>query len=218
MKIQFLGHSSFLLTTSAGTRLVTDPFDPEKYDGSLNYRAFNQPADIVTMSHEHKDHSCAHIVTGNPIIIKGNGKFMAKEIEFLGVGTYHDDERGAKRGKNTVFVMSVDGLRIAHLGDLGHVLTSDQAAEIGSVDVALVPIGGYYTIDAEQASKVADQINARIVVPMHFSNEKCSFPIAGLEEFINGKKNVTRKGSSTLELDANKLPDEPCAVVLEPEL
>lgn len=218
MNIQYLGHASFLLTTSAGTRVVTDPFDPEAYAGSFKYRAFNQPADIVTISHEHRDHSGAHIVTGNPIIIKGNGKFMAKEVEFLGIGTYHDDERGEKRGKNTVFVISADGLRIAHLGDLGHVLTSDQAAEIGSVDVALVPIGGFYTIDAAQASKVVEQINARIVVPMHYSNEKCSFPIAGVADFIIDKQNVTREGGSTLDLDVNKLPDEPWVVVLEPEL
>ena len=142
---------------------------------------------MVTLSHEHKDHSGVGVVTGCPIIIRGNGKFIAKEVEFLGVATYHDDERGEKRGGNTVFVISVDGLRIAHLGDLGHVLTSDQAAEIGNVDIALVPVGGNYTIDAAQAWKVAGQIDAQMIIPMHYSSEKCLFPIAGVEDFIADK-------------------------------
>lgn len=218
MKIQYLGHASFLITTDAGTRVVTDPFDPAAYEGKMTYRAFNEPADAITLSHEHKDHSGAHVVTGSPVIIKGNGRFMAKEVGFLGVGTYHDAEHGAKRGGNTVFVISVDGLRIAHMGDLGHVLTADQAAEIGSVDVALVPVGGFYTIDAEQASRVAEQISARIVVPMHYSNPKCSFPIAGVEDFTAGKTNVTREGGTTLEVSAADLPSSPRIVVLEPAL
>lgn len=218
MTITFLGHSAFLLSTSAGTRIVTDPFDPQAYPDSLLYRPFSEKADVVTISHEHGDHGAVHLVGGSPIIIKGNGKFMAKEVEFLGVGTCHDDDHGAKRGKNTVFVISVDGLRIGHFGDLGHVLTSDQAAEIGAVDVALVPIGGFYTIDAAQAWKVAEQVSARIVVPMHYRNEKCLFPIAGIEDFIAGRPNVMREGVSTLEVGPRDLPDERSAVVLEPTL
>jgi L-ascorbate metabolism protein UlaG (beta-lactamase superfamily) len=218
MKITFLGHASFLLTTSAGTRIVTDPFDPKAYPDSLLYRPFTENVDVVTSSHEHGDHGATHLVGGSPIIIKGNGKFMAKEVEFLGVGTYHDDTRGTQRGKNTVFVISADGLRIAHFGDLGHVLSSDQAAEIGAVDVALVPIGGFYTIDAAQAWKVAEQVSAQLVVPMHYSNEKCLFPIAGVEDFIAGRPNVMREGVSTLEVGPRDVPDVMTAVVLEPSL
>lgn len=218
MRVEFLGHASFLLTTSAGTRIVTDPFDPRAYPDTLTYRAFEGSADVVTISHEHTDHGAAHIVSDSPIIIKGNGKFIAKEVEFLGVGTYHDDAHGAKRGKNTVFIISADGLRIAHCGDLGHVLTADQAAEIGAVDVALIPIGGYYTIDAAQAWKVAEQISAKIVVPMHYRNEKCLFPIAGLEDFIAGRANVMREGVTSFEVSPAHLPHEQSAVVLEPAL
>lgn len=218
MKIQFLGHASFLIVTKAGTRIVTDPFDPKAYEGKLNYKPFSGRADVVTLSHEHKDHSCAGIVAGSPIIIKGNGKFIAKEVEFLGVGTYHDDERGAKRGGNTIFIISVDDLRIAHLGDLGHVLTADQAAEVGNVDVALVPVGGHYTIDAAQAWKVAGQIDAQVVIPMHYSSEKCLFPIAGVEDFIADKPNVIREGCTTLEASAGNLPSERTVIVLEAAL
>ena len=215
MRIQFLGHSSFLLTTDAGTRIVTDPFDPAKYQDSLNYRPFSEPADIVTISHEHSDHSAAHIISGSPIIIRGNGKFVASEVEFLGVETYHDEAHGAERGRNTVFVIGVDGLRIAHMGDLGHVLSADQAAEIGSVDVVLIPVGGYYTIDAPKAAKVAEQIAAKIVIPMHYKTDKCSFPISGVEDFLRDKTNVIHQGNSVIEIRKENLPPEQQIVVLD---
>lgn len=218
MKIQFLGHSSFLIVTRAGTRIVTDPFDPADHVGRLDYKPFNQPADIVTVSHGHADHGKPEIVKGSPIVIRGDGKFAAREVEFLGVATYHDESSGAQRGRNTVYVIQVDGLRVAHLGDLGHVLTADQATEIGLVDVALTPVGGFYTIDAPKAAKVAEQIGAKIIVPMHFRNRQCSLPIADVEEFLRGKPNVIRQESSVLEVAAETLPSQPQIVVLEPAL
>lgn len=218
MTIDYLGHASFLLTTSAGTRIVTDPFDPAAYKDSLKYRAFRGAADIVTVSHGHGDHNAAHLIAGSPVVIKGNGKFLAKEVEFVGVETWHDNERGARRGANTVFVMSADGLRIAHMGDLGHVLTGDQAAQIGNVDVALIPVGGFYTIDAAQAWEVANQIDAQVVIPMHYRNEKCDFPIGGVDEFTSGKPRVVREGASKIEIKQACLPTERTIVVLDPSL
>ncbi len=218
MNIKFLGHASFLLTTNAGTRVITDPFDPDAYTGALKYSRINEKADVVTISHDHADHHATSLVGGEPLIIRGSGKFVAEGIDILGIPTYHDDEHGAQRGKNTVFVLSVDGLRVAHFGDLGHVLTGDQAAEVGSIDVALIPVGGFYTIDAKQATKVAEQVNARVVIPMHYSNEKCSFPIAGVESFIAGKPNVVRQGESAVDVNADELPSGRTIIVLEPSL
>lgn len=225
MKIDYLGHASFLLTTSAGTRIVTDPFDPAGYPDKMKYRPFRGTADVVTVSHEHADHGAVSLVGGSPVIVKGDGKFRVDEvgseeafIDLLGVGTFHDDERGSKRGRNTVFVISAEGLHIAHMGDLGHVLTADQAAEIGAVDVVMVPIGGYYTINAEQAWKVADQLSAQIIIPMHYANDKCSFPIATVDDFIAGRPNVKRTGVTSIEIGPDDIPDEPTVVVLEPSL
>ena len=209
---------SFLIVTSAGTRIVTDPFDPGDHVGRLGYKPFDEPADIVTVSHGHADHGKPEIVKGSPIIIRGDGKFAAREVEFLGVATYHDESSGAQRGRNTVYVIGADGLRVAHMGDLGHVLTADQAVEIGMVDVALIPVGGFYTIDAAQASRVAEQIGAKIVIPMHFRNRQCSMPIAEVGEFLRERPNVIRQGSSMLEVSAETLPNKPEMVVLEPAL
>jgi L-ascorbate metabolism protein UlaG (beta-lactamase superfamily) len=207
-----------LIITSAGTRILTDPYDPSRYDGTLTYDVFDEPVDIVTISHDHNDHKAVHLAKGTPIVIRGNGKFCADEVDFLGVETYHDDQHGAKRGKNTVFIITADRLRIAHLGDLGHVLSSDQAAEIGTVDVVLVPVGRYFTIDASQAAQVAQQVGAKIVIPMHYRTAKCTFDIAGVDEFINGKPNVVIEKGSVLDVTAGHLPRVQQIVVLEPSM
>jgi L-ascorbate metabolism protein UlaG (beta-lactamase superfamily) len=218
MRIKYLGHSSFLITTDDGVKILTDPYDPAKYVGRLMFKLLDEPVDIVTISHHHNDHSAFGLIEGTPVIIRGNGKFMANGVDFLGVETFHDADRGAERGRNTVFIITANDMRIAHLGDLGHVLTADQAAEIGSVDVALVPIGGNVTIDGEQAEKVADQIGAQIVIPMHYRNTKCLFDIAGVDEFLQGKPNVARPGRSELNVSADTLPQAREIVVLEPTL
>jgi L-ascorbate metabolism protein UlaG (beta-lactamase superfamily) len=218
MKIQWLGHSSFLITSDSGTRIVTDPYDPTGYAGEFRYKALNQPADVVTISHEHRDHFYPAMVKGSPIIIKGAGRFIAEGIEFVGTATAHDDSGGSQRGKNTVFTFTVDGVRVCHLGDLGHVLNSDQAAEIGAVDVLLCPVGGYYTIGPDQAWEVAGQLAAKIVIPMHFKTPKLDFPITGVDDFLKGKENVTRLGKSAIETTAESLPKEREIIVLDPAL
>ena len=215
MKIQFLGHASFLITTEAGTRIVMDPVDPEAYAGSLDYRPFDETADVVTVSHEHADHGGVGVVKGTPTVIRCGGKSAAKEVEFWGVETCHDEAGGTQRGRNTVFVVSADGLRVAHMGDLGHLLTAEQAAEIGAVDAALIPVGGTFTVDASQAQQVADQVDARIVIPMHYKTEKCEFPIAGVEAFLAGKPNVIRQGGSVLEVEKGTVPEQQQIVVLD---
>ena len=218
MKIEYLGHASFLITTSAGTRIVTDPIDPSAYPGTFSYSEFNEPADVVTISHEHKDHGGVRVVKGDPVLITNPGKFAVKDTEFLGVATYHDEVNGEKRGRNTVFVISADGLRVAHLGDLGHVLTGDQAAEIGNIEVALIPVGGYFTIDASQARVVADQLDADIVIPMHYKTAKCELPIAGVEIFLEGKPDVVREPGSEIELTSQTVPPGRRIVVLSHRL
>jgi len=221
MKIKYLGHASFLITTSSGTQVLTDPYSTEAYAGKLLLKPIEELVDVVTVSHEHGDHGDPATLVGlpgAPVIIRGNGKFLAGGVEILGVETFHDDSQGSQRGKNTVFVMSADDLRVGHLGDLGHVLTADQAAEIGAVDVALVPVGGFYTIDARQATKVVEQLEARLVIPMHYSSEKCLFPIAGVDEFVAGKANVVRAGTSEIDVTRNSLPAERQVVVLDQAL
>jgi len=214
MKITWLGHSAFLVESDSGVRVITDPYDVSAYGGAIKYEAISEEADAVTVSHDHPDHGFVKAVKGNPMVVKGAGKFVVKDIEFMGVQTMHDESGGSERGKNVVFVFTVDGVRICHLGDLGHIPNSEQLSQIGSVDVLLAPIGGYFTIGAEEAWEVAEKLNARVVIPMHYKTEKIGFPIAPIDEFLKWKPNVKRLDSPYIELRADSLPSEREIVVL----
>ena len=137
-------------------------------------------------------------------------------MEFKGISTYHDEARGKQRGENTVFCFAMDGIRICHLGDLGHELDSGQLAAIGDVDILLSPVGGFYTMDAGMAARVCERIAPKVVIPMHYKTKKCGYPIAGVEDFLKGRKNVRRIGGSEMEIKKDKLPAATETVVLEP--
>jgi L-ascorbate metabolism protein UlaG (beta-lactamase superfamily) len=213
MKIKWLGHASFMITSETGTKIITDPYVTAE---NLNYGEIKESADIVTVSHEHGDHSNVSGVRGSPEAVRGTAK--VKGIEFKGIPTYHDDAKGQQRGKNTILCFEVDGIRVCHLGDLGHQLNDKQTAELGSVDILLVPVGGFYTIDAEVASQVCDRLKPKVIIPMHFKNNKCTFPIAGVDEFLQGKEGVSRLDASEAEFKQGELPVTTKTVVLKPAL
>jgi len=207
MRIKYLGHAAFVLTSEGGTRIVLDPFEAGAYDGAVGYPPINETADIVLLSHAHPDHGYAKAVKGKPKVVSSAGTVSMKDVEVTGVKTYHDETRGSQRGGNVVFtvLLKQDGLKLTHLGDLGHPLSDTEAAAIGKPDVLLIPVGGFFTIDALTAWKVALKLQPRIVIPMHYKTECCGFPIAPLDGFLKGKENVKRVGQE-IEVSADKLP------------
>ncbi len=211
MKIKWLGHASFMITSDSGIRIITDPYEPEE---DLTYSRINETADIVTVSHEHGDHNAVAAVGGSPQVVRKATE--AKGIEFKDIPTYHDDTGGSKRGSNTILCFEVDGVNVCHMGDLGHVLSNEQVTGLGKVDVLLIPVGGFFTIDARAASQVCDHLKPRVIIPMHYKNDKCAFPIAGVDEFLRGKNNVTRLDSSEVEFKAGELPASTQIMVLKP--
>ena len=215
MKIKWLGHASFIITSDTGTRLITDPYQPNE---ELTYGKINESADIVTVSHEHLDHNNVAAVRGNPKVVKGAVKQEIKGITIRGIPSYHDDAGGKKRGENIIFCFEVDGVRVCHLGDLGHLLGDKQIAEIGTVDILLIPVGGYYTIDAKVATEVCNQLKPKVIVPMHW-NYKWSFSeIASVDEFLQGKKDVSRLDASEVEFKQGELPATTQIIVLKSAL
>ncbi len=214
MKIKWLGHASFLITSDAGIRIITDPYAPNE---RLSYDEIKESADIVTVSHEHGDHNNVAAVRGNPKAVKGTAE--VKGIKFSGTATHHDDAGGKQRGNNIIFCFEVDGIRVCHLGDLGHPLSDKQAAELGKIDILLIPVGGNYTIDAKVATKVCSKLAPKVVIPMHYRNERCSsFPVAEVGEFLKGKEGVSRLNVSEMEFKKGVLPVTTQIVVLKPAL
>ena len=203
MKIKYLGHASFLIISDSGTKLITDPYTA---GGEFSYDEINESADIVTVSHGHFDHNNVAAVRGNPKVVKGAVTEEIKGIAINGIPSYHDEAGGKKRGGNTIFCFEVDGIRVCHLGDLGHLLSDKQVAEVGTVDILLIPVGGYYTIDARVATQVCNQLKPNVIIPMHW-NYKWSFPeIASVNEFLQGKKDVSRLDASEVEFKQGELP------------
>jgi len=215
MKIKWLGHASFMITSDSGTRLITDPYHPNE---ELTYGKINESAEIVTVSHEHFDHNNIAAVRGNPKVVKGAVTEEIRGIAIKGIPSYHDEAGGTKRGKNVIFCLEVDGIRVCHLGDLGHLLSEKQVAEIGTVDILLIPVGGYYTIDGRVATRVCDQLKPKVIIPMHW-NYKWSFSeIASVDEFLQGKRDVSRLDASEVEFKQGELPVSTQIIVLKSAL
>ncbi len=209
MKIKWFGHAAFLLTAADGTRIIVDPYIAGCFDNALCYTPISETADAVTESHDHDDHAGGRTLPGKPPVIRGSGQHQVKSVAITGFDTAHDDAGGSRRGRNTVFLFTMDGMKICHLGDLGELLPENVAEALSPVDVLLVPVGGYFTIDATQAHKTAARLAARVIIPMHYRTDKCSFQIQTVDGFLQGQLRVRRFSSSEVEILPEKLPAEP---------
>jgi L-ascorbate metabolism protein UlaG (beta-lactamase superfamily) len=218
MKIKWLGHASFLITADNGIKILTDPYESGAFGGAIRHAPIQERVQVVTSSHEHADHGHLKDLPGEPVILRTAGSFVAEGIAFEGIGTFHDTSHGAERGSNVVFFFTVDGVKVCHLGDLGHVLSAEQAVRIGAVDALLVPVGGFFTIGPEEATKVAEQLAARVVIPMHFKTPKVELPIAPVDDFLAGKSNVKKLRDSEVRIGRADLPAEREIIVLQPAL
>ena len=193
MNIIWNGHSCFTLDTTQGV-VVLDPYQ----DGSVpGLSPLHLTADLVLCSHEHKDHGAREMVTLT-------GKPVSLQVEEL--PTFHDPEQGALRGTNIIRIFTAEGLRVAHLGDLGCDLTPEQAEKLQGLDALMIPVGGYYTIDARQAKALADALRPRVVIPMHYRGACFGYEVTGpLEDYLAlcGGENVVHYSGNTLELTAD---------------
>ena len=213
--LTWFGQATFVLKTSMGLNALLDP--------AGSGTGYNIPVqsgiDLVTVSHEHSDHNAVGLAAGSPIVLYGlAGNDWAKidqtikGVRVRTVGVYHDDTLGSQRGKNAIFVFDVDGLRLAHLGDLGHTLSPEQIKDIGPVDVILIPVGGFYTVDGKAATEVVNQLNPKIVIPMHYKTADLSPSLAGVldpvDDFIKAMGNAATVSEvgQTVTLERSKLP------------
>jgi L-ascorbate metabolism protein UlaG (beta-lactamase superfamily) len=210
MDISFLGHSAFKLKGKTAS-VVTDPYDP-----SIGLKFPKTEADIVTITHDHLDHNAADQVGGNPFVISGPGEYEVKGVKIIGVPSFHDEKKGEVRGKNTIYNIKIDGLYICHLGDLGQTeLGSEQSDAIGQVDVLLIPVGGFYTIDAQAAAKIAASLEPKIVIPMHYLEAGGDSKLEPVDKFLKeiGVEGVSAQAK--LSVTPDKLPEELAVVLME---
>lgn len=187
MEITWLGHSSFLIENSRGKKILTDPFDK-----TVGYEIYKGVPDLVTISHHHFDHDYVKEIPEKVPKIDKPGYFEMDGIKVTGIKSYHDKQSGKKRGENVIFVIETDDLRICHLGDLGYVLSPSEIKSLGKIDILMIPVGGNFTIDAEEASFLAKSIQSHIVLPMHYKTSDIDFQIDGVDNFLHFMGNAEK--------------------------
>ncbi len=216
MQIKYIGHASFVIK-SKDAKLITDPFDSVM----VGIKYPKQDADIVTVSHQHEDHNAVSNITGAPLVIDWPGEFEKSGIRVSGFKTYHDVNKGADRGENTLYKIEADGVTVLHCGDLGHVPSDTLVDEIGDIDILLIPVGGHYTINADEAMEVVKKIEPSYVIPMHYNNpllnQKTFSQIAGREEFVQkfGAEKAPAEETEVLTVKGDALPEETQLVLMK---
>ena len=212
MKIKYLGHSSFLLTESTGTAIVTDP-----YDSSIGYSMPQVSADAVTVSHHHYDHDNVKAVGGNPVILDKEQGYELPGVVINAVKSCHDDQGGALRGENVIFKFRMAGLDVCHLGDLGEECSPELIEAILPVNVLLIPVGGNYTIDAKMAKEYVDRLMPDVVIPMHYRCKGCELDIDKVDEFVSVMEDdgiECEEAGSEIELTRDDVDGETTSVIV----
>jgi len=220
--IHWHGQSFFEIESSKGTRIVIDPHAIEAFGRK------EVSADVILVSHFHSDHTQVDVVKNQARAkilfgLKANGKKTDwnpvdetfRDVHIRSIGAYHDTTEGMERGKNTIFILEMDGLRIVHLGDLGHLLTPKQLQAIGPVDVLMIPVGGVYTINGSEAKKVVEQLKPRqYILPMHYGT-KAFDDLLPADEFLEDQKNVKKFVTNKLTVASDFKPAEPIIAILD---
>ncbi len=221
MDIKYLGHSSFSIKSKLGS-VVTDPYEPKM----TGMKFPSTEADIVTVSHQHGDHNYLAGVTGlpagrqdSPLVVDMPGEYEKNGIRVYGYESYHDSNKGADRGKNTLFKIVAEDITVLHCGDLGHILTDEDLEEIDVVDVLMIPVGGFYTITPEEAAKVVAKIEPSIVIPMHYKtdehNPETFKDVAPLSAFLEKMGATAVEPVKKLSIKKADLTDQTQIVVME---
>ncbi len=214
MRLTYFGHSSFLVETAEGVRVILDPYRHGAFNGAIRYAPIDEPAEVVVASHDHDDHGASDTIPGDPLVLLYPTAETVGSLTITGVDVAHDEAGGSERGKNTIAILDDGDVRLVHLGDLGHTLDSATVEALGRVDILLVPVGGFFTIDHQQAAEVVESLKPRIVLPMHYKTTAVDFPISAVDPFLATQAKVERKEESVLEVTGDTLPEERVTIVL----
>lgn len=211
MDVTWLGHGCFRLR-GRGAAVVTDPYPP-----AIGLKLSRMDAEVLTVSHDHENHSYTQVVRDGAYEIHGPGEYEVAGVSVIGVPTYHDAEKGKKEGRNTVYLIEIDDVRVCHLGDLGHKLDDTEAEAVATPDVLLVPVGGRTTMNAAQAAEVVRQLEPRYVVPMHYAIPGLKVELDTIDRFLKEMGVTSSEAQPKLSVQKSSVTEyETKVVVLEP--
>ena len=197
------GHACFEITDDL--TIVTDPHDGK----SIGIETPMVKGDIILVSHDHYDHNSVRTVEKkDSAVVRDAGKKKVKGVEIEGIESFHDEVKGAKRGKNIIFKFKVDDITFCHLGDLGHIPDKEILDKIGEVDILFIPVGGVYTLDADSAWETANLIKSKIIVPMHYKIQGLSLPISDVDPFLAKNKFKVIHVGNQIDIEKEDLPSE----------
>jgi len=211
MEITWYGHSCFRLTERSMATVVTDPYDHT----SIGYDSLKLKADIVTVSHDASGHNNTNAVKGSSHVITGPGEFEIGGVFITGVQTDGHGKKSNDHARNTLYVFDYDGITVAHLGDLKQVPTQTEVEALGSVNVALVPVGGGGGLNAAKAAEVISLLEPNIVIPMHFATPDAKLNLDSLDKFLKEMGLGSTDKQTSIKISKSGLPDETHVVVLD---
>lgn len=220
MEIKFLGQSCFRLKGKQIT-VVTDPYDPKAVGLSLPKLS----AQVITVSHDHQDHNNVKAVQGTkdrakPFVVQAPGEYEIGGVHVTGIKSYHDGKQGKERGKNVAYLIEVDGVKVAHLGDLGHLPDEHFLSELNTPDVLLIPVGGEYTLGPKEAVELITKLEPKMVIPMHYRLPGLTADLAQklqpVEAFLKEMGVEQPEETDKLNVSTDGLSEETQVIVLKP--
>ena len=204
LQIRWHGHSCFEITNDV--TIVTDPHDGR----SIGIPTPTVTGDIILVTHNHYDHNSVKTVEKeNSKVITDERKRTIGNVQINGIPAFHDTAHGERRGNMILYKFIVDDITFCHLGDLGHELDAKTAQQIGKIDILFIPVGGNYTIDADQAWRVIEMLKPKIAIPMHYRIEGLSISIAGIEPFLEKNHYKILRVGNEIDIEKDELPKEP---------
>ncbi len=215
VKITWHGHACFSIDYD-GYIVVLDPHDGE----SIGLPRPDIKADLVLVSHDHFDHNAVEVVKkdGTRVLKMFRGEADLGIVKVKGIKTYHDKVGGRRRGENTIYIIENGGLKIAHLGDLGHIPDGDTLKLLENIDILMIPVGGVYTIGPDEAWAIVEKTRPKITIPMHYWIKGLRLPLHTIDDFLAYVKKikVNRLNSNQVVIEKQALPEEPCIMILKP--
>ncbi len=218
MLIEWIGHSCFYVTTQEGKTIIIDP-----YDHTIGLKVAQKPADVVLITHDHFDHRNADYLSALPkesTVIEKEGSYEVCGIKITGIPVFHDEEQGTLRGTVVTYIIEVDGMRLLHMGDVGEMPAPSYFEKLGKIDILMIPVGGYYTVDAKGALNIMDTVHANITIPMHYLTGTLNLTeLASAHDFLaraaSREYDVSRLGGGLFEITADNLKKRNRIVVME---